>query len=133
MNANNLQEKMKEKDYSQVLVDGIRNAVKVGFDDVKNFQGDITQEFRNSRALNNIYAFLMRLKYSGYPLLYSSLTKEEKDAEKITNRWGWTQTLSLEGVVENMLHFVVCITFQGDMMLENYRQVTKHTIKQNLK
>lgn len=133
MNVNTLQEKMKEKDYSQVLVDGIRNAVKVGFDDVKNSQDDITQEFRNSRALNNIYAFLMRLKYSGYPIIYSSLTKEEKDAEKITSRWGWTQTLSLEGVVENMLHFVVCITFQGDMMLENYRQATKHTIKQNLK
>lgn len=92
------------------------------------------QELKESEVFQEIYNFMSYLKISGYPVVIASLTDKERNLENITDDWGWTSRIKLGGgILKTPGYFGVCITPQGALMLENYRQVTKHIIKQNLK
>lgn len=79
------------------------------------------QELRESETLQGIYNLMSYLKISGYPVVNVSLTDRERNLENITYEWGWTSRIRLGGGILKTPGYVgICITPQGDLMLENF-------------
>lgn len=86
----------------------------------------LTQELKESEVLQDIYRFMSYLKISGYPVLCASLTREERNLERLTNGLGWTTRIILNKILKSPGQGGICITPQGELMLKNFLTASKN-------
>lgn len=86
----------------------------------------LTQELKESEVLQDIYRFMSYLKISGYPVLCASLTREERNIERLTNGLGWTTRIILNNILKSPGQGGICITPQGELMLKNFLMTSKN-------